>query len=487
MDITSRFPKDAQVAVVYCTQWGDTGKGKVVDVIAACWADIIARGTGGPNAGHTVVFGGKWFIFHSLPSSITLDGQGKVSVIGNGTVNDLQGLVKELDGLAAAGLSHNNLFISEEANLILPIHKLLDKGNVSLVKGSIGSTGRGIGPCYADKIARRGVQFRDLFDDGVLAGRLRKLARYYGPYLPLFDMTAKSFVDEYLALARRYRDRVKDMVTDTRKIIHDGLRNGKRLLVEGAQGTLLSIEHGTRLFQTASDCSLNGLCSGVGISAYMVDVPIGIVKFPVMTRVGGGPFPTEFGSEKSERYCAEDDGKKNVVKAELLFYGVPFKEVDGEIRYDRNHQAIIKLKNSTDEFTRGVGMRLGGFEYGATTKRPRRTGWTDLVALRYALEVNGSPNVVLTKVDMAEGLEHLRLCTAYENLPDGFTTDSDKLYCAKPLYQQFAGPFEDLGAAKTYEQLPLQLRKAIEFTEQYAGAKVLAVSNGPDREQTIVK
>jgi len=468
-----QLTKDVQTIAIICNQWGDSGKGKFVDYFAE-WADVIVRGTGGNNAGHTIVTNCKKRIFHLVPSGILH--KDKINILGNGTVIDLEVLVGELDELTRGGITYNNLMISEDAHVILPYHVKRDiKRNASQKKGAIGSTGRGIGPCYADKIARRGIMIRDLFNKDILAKKIGKAKEYYQEQ----DIDIEYIVEE-LGL---YAERIKPFVRDTISEMHEFIRHGKKILLEGAQGLLLSIEFGTYPYVTSSDSSVNGVAAGVGLSAKVVDLPLGIVKFPYMTRVGAGPFPTEFGGAKSEGYCAS--GLEHDIKYELKNYRISFEEKNGSIEYNYHDPKIIELMNSNKPFLQGIGIRLAGEEYGATTGRPRRTGWTDLAALKYAIGING-PNIILTKADVVQGANEIKLGTGYNN-SENFTRDSERLRSYKPEYQQFPGFKEDISQIKDYKDLPDNLRDSINFLERYTGAGVRIISTGPDRNQTIIK
>jgi len=468
-----------QSVAVVCNQWGDTGKGKFSDIVSE-WADVIARGTGGANAGHTVVVGDQKRVFHLIPAGIIYDSQGKINMLGNGMVIDLNCLCDELNTLDREKLSYNNLMISEDAHVTLPHHLIRDKSNSTQKDGGIGSTGRGIGPTYMDKIGRKGIVVRDLFNQDTLVCKLNKLSKEY----PELDFNN----DDIISSLRPYADRIKPFVRDTVYEMHNFMRQGKKIALEGAQGLLLSIELGTYPYVTASDCSINGTATGVGLSAKMIDKVFGIVKFPFMTRVGAGPFPTEFGGSVSENYCAA--GLEHDVKFELSKFSIPFESRgSGVPKYDHKHKNIIELINSSDPFEKSVGIRLAGEEYGATTGRPRRTGWTDLVALKYSVGVNGA-DIILTKVDVLEGASEIKLANSYEingTLSDRFSRDSDILKKCIPLYRSFNGFNEKLSDIKSYARLPPGLRESIAYTERFTGGRVQIVSTGPDRNEYILK
>jgi adenylosuccinate synthase len=471
----SEIVKDAQIVAIVCNQWGDTGKGKFADFFAAHWADVIARGTGGNNAGHTVVVNETQRIFHLLPTGIIHDGSGKVNILGNGMVIDIKVLCREMDELRQQNMPHDNLMIAEEAHVIMPYHIGRDKSKFeSLTKGGIGSTGRGIGPCYTDRVSRRGIFVRDLFDRQVLKRKIKRVAEFY-PEIPIDP-------DKIISEMQPYIDRIKPYVRDTICEIQKFKDQGKKILLEGAQGLLLSIDYGTYPYVTSSDASINGTAQGTGLSPREIDLTLGVVKFPYMTRVGGGPFPTELGGMESEEYCAK--GLEHDNRYELQKAGVPFKESGGRTEYDTKHPNIVKLMNSTNPFEQGVGIRLSGAEYGATTSRPRRVGWTDLMALRYAVRTNG-PDIVLTKVDVLQGAKEMRLCDGYEDIGH-YRPNADLLRHAEPRYRSFAGFDEDLSKISSAAKLPIGLSESIAFMEEFTGARVRIISTGADRKQTIV-
>ncbi|MBI2044259.1 adenylosuccinate synthetase [Candidatus Pacearchaeota archaeon] len=356
--------------------------------------------------------------------------------------------------------------------------KNLDKliGNarvIAILCNQFGDTGKGNGPTYADKINRRGIQVRDLFDKDELAKKLR-------------DRNLTPDVDSVISQLMPYVPEIAPFVRDTVTEMHQFMRDGKRILLEGAQGLLLSIEHGTFPYVTSSDCSLNGTASGVGLSARMVDLPLGIVKFPFMTRVGAGPFPTELGEERSEHYCGEDSG--NRLKDELKASKIPFSEDNGKISYDHSHPKIIEMMNSVDPFVRGVGIRLVADEYGATTKRPRRVGWTDAVAARYAVGING-PIMILTKPDSLSSMDEFNVCHGYENdsrVHQNFSRGERFLRGVKPVYKSYGG-YSKISSIRNYDDLPGSLQEAIKDFEEFTGGKVAIVSVGAEREETIVR
>jgi len=470
MDL-ERLVGEAQTIAVICNQWGDTGKGKFVELISSQWADVTARGTGGNNAGHTTVVNGRERIFHIVPSGIT---NGKVNILGNGMVLDLEVLSSELDSLEGDGIDYSNLMISLDAHVIMPYHIERDGKNLSQEDGGIGTTGRGIGPCYEDKVARRGIMIRDLFKVDTLARKIDKIKDIY----PELDIDRDEIIEHF----RFYTERIKPFLRDTVAEMHGFMRDDKKILLEGAQGLLLSIEHGTYPYVTSSDSSLNGTANGVGLSAKAIDLPLGIVKFPFMTRVGAGPFPTELGGNDSEAYCADDRHTKSF---ELSHYGIPHEVNDGNIEYDRQDPNIIDMVNYRDPFMQGIGIRLAAGEYGATTGRPRRVGWTDALAARYAVGING-PLMILTKADTLSGSDEFKVSYGYEESHTSFPRDEDALRSATPKYRTYQG-YGDIGSVRTYDGLPSSLRSAIEDFETFSRGKVVVVSVGADREETIIK
>ncbi|MBI2105341.1 adenylosuccinate synthetase [Candidatus Woesearchaeota archaeon] len=463
-----------QTLAILCNQWGDTGKGKFSDYFASYWADVTARGTGGNNAGHTVVVNGIEKIFHLIPAGILNDYRGQITILGNGMVIDLSVLAHELDELELDKITYNNLMISKDASVIMPYQVNRDKAKDQSQKGGgIGSTGRGIGPCYTDKIARRGIFIEDLFNKERLSKKIDKIREIY----PEQKINTSDIIDSLTPFA----ERIKPFVRDTVSEMHRFLRERKKILLEGAQGLLLSIEHGTYPYVTSSDCSINGTASGVGISARMIDLPLGVVKFPFMTRVGAGPFPTELGGAKSELYCAEDNHAKI---NELINFKIPHEVIDDIARYDRKCEKIKEMINSSDELVQGIGIRLAAGEYGATTGRPRRIGWTDAAAARYAVGINGSL-MILTKPDSLSIADEFKISYGYKN-NFSFSKDEDLLRNTKPNYKSYEG-YGDISGIRSYFELPGSLKNAIKDFEKFTGGRVASISVGPDREETIVR
>jgi adenylosuccinate synthase len=425
--------------VVVGAQWGDEGKGKVVDLLTE-HAQVVVRFQGGNNAGHTLVVNGQKTVLHLIPSGILH--AGKVCVIGNGVVVDPGVLVEEMDGLKAKGILKDDtqLVLSENAHVILPWHKLLDAFREKARGGAaIGTTGRGIGPAYEDKVARTGVRVRDLLDEEKLAKRVNErlprvleelggLAQKAG--VPVPTLEAPPILKELTGLGQR----LKPHVRDASLFLAGEVRRGARILFEGAQGTLLDVDHGTYPFVTSSNCVAGNAAVGSGLGPTAIDKVMGITK-AYTTRVGGGPFPTELTDETGER------------------------------------------------------LRKIGDEYGATTGRPRRCGWLDLVVLRYAARVNGLSGLALTKMDVLSGLKALKLCVAYqldgqrvEELPN----DADDLARVQPIYETLPGWDERLAGTRTVEDLPANAKAYVHRIEELTGVKVVCISVGADRGETIL-
>lgn len=419
--------------VITGAQWGDEGKGKIVDILTED-ADYIVRYQGGHNAGHTVVIGDSKFVLHLIPSGILRPG--KICVIGNGVVIDPQALLAEIDGLLEKGIAvSENLLISGRAHIIMPYHRAIEKES-ERQKGSlkIGTTGRGIGPTYADKMARVGVRVADLLDKEVFREKLKTniqemnyfLDRLYG---------AKGFVvediyDEYTG----YAERLRDFITDTAVLLNKVLREGKNVLFEGAQGTHLDVDHGTYPYVTSSNATSGGACTGTGVGPTKIDKVVGVVK-AYTTRVGSGPFPTE-------------------------------------------------LNDATGEYLRDKGR-----EFGATTGRPRRCGWFDAVATRYAADVNGFTGMVLTKMDVLDDLDEIRICTGYRYQGKQYTDMPSQLNVleeCEPVYETIQGWKAATAGLSEYDALPLNAKKYVERIQELIGVDVDIISTGFRRNETIV-
>ncbi|WP_433436420.1 adenylosuccinate synthase [Nonomuraea sp. CA-141351] len=419
-------------AVLVGAQWGDEGKGKATDLLGGD-VDYVVRYQGGNNAGHTVVIGDQKYALHLLPTGIL--SPDVVPVIGNGVVIDPGVLLSEIDGLAARGISAERLLISSNAHLIMPHHKALDKVTERyLGKAKIGTTGRGIGPAYGDKIARMGVRVQDLLDPGILAKKIEVALTEKNQVLTKVynrrGIEPSAVLEEYLA----YAERLKPHIADTSLVLSKALDEGKFVLLEGGQGTLLDIDHGTYPFVTSSSPTSGGACAGAGIPPNRLTKIIGILK-AYTTRVGSGPFPTEL----------------------------------------------------TDEM--GDWLRQTGGEYGVTTGRNRRCGWFDAVIARYATRINGITDYFLTKLDVLSGLERIPVCVAYE--VDGVRHDEIPMtqtdfHHAVPVYEELPGWQEDITSAKSFDDLPPNAQAYVRALEEMSGAPISAIGVGPGRDQTVV-
>jgi adenylosuccinate synthase len=416
--------------VVLGAQWGDEGKGRVTDFFSER-ADVVVRYAGGNNAGHTIVIGDESFALSLIPSGVMYPQV--TPVIGAGCVVDPSVLLAEMDMLEARGVDTSRLRISPTAHLIMPYHRALDalledrRGDAK-----IGTTRKGIGPAYGDKIARTGLRMLDLADPTGFRERLSAAVEEKNLVLGAYGgepFDAEVIADEYLAMA----ERITPLITDASLLIHTALGAGKEVLFEGAQGTLLDIDHGTYPFVTSSSPGVGGVSSGAGIGPKAIDEVVGVSK-AYITRVGAGPFPTELFDEVGERL-----------------------------------------------------VDVGG-EYGVVTGRRRRPGWLDLVALRYAARINSLTSIFLTKLDVLSGFDEVRVATSYE-LDGGITTElpagNDAIERCVPQYESFPGWEEDLGGVRSWEELPANARTYIEFVEDAVGAPVRWISVGPERQQLI--
>jgi adenylosuccinate synthase len=413
-------------------QWGDEGKGKATDLLGEK-VDYVVRYQGGNNAGHTVVIRDQKYALHLLPSGIL--SPGVIPVIGNGVVIDPSVLFEEIKGLGERGIDTSKLRISYNAHLITPYHRTIDKVSERFLGNSkIGTTGRGIGPAYADKINRIGIRVQDLFDPSILRQKVEGALRDKNQVLiKVFNrkgLEVDEVVDEYL----RYAALFKPYVDDTSLLLNRALDQGSNILLEGSQGTLLDVDHGTYPFVTSSNPTAGGACTGSGIGPTRISRVIGIIK-AYTTRVGSGPFPTEL---------FDDDGEK---------------------------------------------LRSIGGEVGVTTGRARRCGWYDALIARYAVRVNGLTDLFLTKLDVLTGWEKIPVCVAYEvdgkRIKELPASQSD-FHHAKPIYEYLPGWSEDISAAKTLDQLPANARAYVKYLEEISGAPVSAVGVGQERDQTIV-
>ncbi|MFI5359778.1 MAG: adenylosuccinate synthase [Halanaerobiales bacterium] len=414
-------------------QWGDEGKGKITDLLART-ADVIVRFGGGNNAGHTVIVGDQKFELHLIPSGILY--AEKINIIGNGVVIDPAALVKEMQMLEERGISLDNFFISEIAHVIMPYHRLLDKLEEERKgEGKIGTTGKGIGPAYTDKVARRGIRLIDTLDKERFYRRLTDALEYQNLLLEkvygVEPLKAEDIMEEY----REYIDIIRKHVTDTTLLLDKARREGKEIFFEGAQGTLLDVDYGTYPYVTSSNPTAGGVCTGTGFGPAGIDGVIGVAKAYV-TRVGEGPFPTE-------------------------------------------------LKNETGDY-----LREKGHEYGVTTGRPRRCGWFDIPIIKHAVRVNGLTELALTKLDVLTGMEELKVCVGYkyqgEYLSE-FPLEQETLFNCEPVYETMAGWSEDISGYTEYEQLPQAARAYIEYIEKESGIPVKIIGTGPEREQIIIR
>lgn len=414
--------------VIVGAQWGDEGKGKVVDIFTE-HADMVVRYGGGPNAGHTLVVGDEKIIVRLIPSGVLR--KGVSCVLGQGMVIDPKSLVAELDELAKRGIeAEKRLLVSDRAHAILPYHVLVD-GLREKGKGAIGTTKRGVGPCYEDKVARRGIPLGFFRDPAALKTRVAWTLESWTPILASFGERVPT-ADEILEAIEPSRARIVAMLATTQPIVERAVKEKKRVVLEGAQGTLLDVDHGTYPFVTSSNPTAGGACVGSGIGPSRIDSVIGLVK-AYTTRVGDGPFPTELHDDIGER------------------------------------------------------IRKVGAEFGSVTGRPRRTGWLDLPALRYAVGVNGLDGLALTKLDVLTGLDEIHVCIAYDT-PQGRTREFpiDELDRSKPVYQTLKGWSEELKAARAMTDLPAAARTYVDFIEKDAECPVILVSVGPGRDETIV-
>jgi adenylosuccinate synthase len=425
----------ARNVVVIGTQWGDEGKGKIVDWLTDR-AQGVVRFQGGHNAGHTLVIGGKKTVLHLIPSGIL---RAEVDCfIGNGVVVSPQALVAEMDELGSAGVRGvvARLSISEACPLILPYHVALDHAREA-AKGErkIGTTGRGIGPAYEDKVARRAIRLQDLFNAARFAEKLRELLEFHNFVLKNYyrqeEVDYRKTLDETLALAPR----LSQLIADVPRALYHANRAGKNLLFEGAQGSLLDIDHGTYPFVTSSNCVAGAAGAGAGIGPHHLHYVLGITK-AYTTRVGGGPFPTELSDDVGEH------------------------------------------------------LRQRGKEFGATTGRPRRTGWFDAAALKRSIQLNGLSGLCITKLDVLDGVEAVKICVGYElegTFSEILPVGAEELERCHPVYEELPGWMESTVGIRSYESLPSGARAYLRRIEELAGVPVDLISTGPDREETIVR
>ncbi len=422
--------------VIVGVQWGDEGKAKVLDALAA-ETDIVVRYQGGSNAGHTVVVGTERYAFHLVPSGILHDQ--KVCVIANGCVVEPEALMREIDALAVrcVKISGDNLLLSDRAHLVMPYHRIVDQLGEKLKESSgqtkIGTTGRGIGPCYVDKVARSGLRVIDLLRPDYFIERVKSRVAELNPLIVNVyqgdALDANKIADEVLAFAPR----LKPFIADTAAYINDALANGKRLLLEGAQGSLLDVDHGTYPYVTSSNATAGGSCTGSGISPRKITLALGVVK-AYTTRVGSGPFPTE-------------------------------------------------LSDSV-----GEGLQNRGAEFGTTTGRKRRCGWFDAVGVRYAVDVSGIDALALTKLDVLTSEKEIKVCTAYEIngvKTTRFPADPERIANAKPIYESHPGWSEPIDDVRSFDKLPANAQSYVRWLEKLSGTKIRYVGVGRARDAMI--
>ncbi|WP_432485387.1 adenylosuccinate synthase [Kineococcus esterisolvens] len=419
--------------VLIGAQWGDEGKGKATDALGAR-VDHVVKFNGGNNAGHTVVVGDEKYALHLLPSGILTPGV--TPVIGNGVVVDPGVLFEEIDALTARGVDCSKLIVSASAHVIAPYHRSLDQVTERFLgKRKIGTTGRGIGPTYADKINRVGVRVQDLFDESILRQKVEgALDQKNHLLVKVYNRRAVS-VDETVETLLSYAERLRPMVRDVSLELSRALDRGEIVLFEGGQATMLDIDHGTYPFVTSSNATAAGACTGTGVPPNRIDRIIAVVK-AYTTRVGEGPFPTEL---------LDADGEK---------------------------------------------LRRDGGEYGTTTGRPRRTGWYDALVARYTARINGVTDFVLTKLDTLSGWERIPVCVAYDvdgERFDEIPMSQTDFHHAKPVYEYFDGWSEDISGARSMNDLPKNAQRYVEALEELSGSRISAVGVGPDREQTVVR
>lgn len=419
--------------IVVGTQWGDEGKGKATDQLGS-GVDLVVKFNGGNNAGHTVVVDGEKYALHLLPAGILTEGV--TPIIGNGVVVDLEVLFQEMDELASRGRDTSRLRISSNAHIIPSYNRLMDRTTEKFLgKRQIGTTGRGIGPTYADKMNRIGLRIQDLFDEPILRQKVEgALANKNHLLVKVFNKRPVD-VDEVVAELLSYADRVRPMVVDASLLVNDALDEGKTVLFEAGQATMLDIDHGTYPFVTSSNATAGGACTGAGVGPTRITSVVGVTK-AYTTRVGEGPFPTElFGDEGDE-------------------------------------------------------LRERGGEFGVTTGRPRRTGWFDAVVGRYATRVNGLTDLVVTKLDVLTGYEQIPICVAYEvdgKRMDEMPMNQSDFHHAKPIYEYMPGWSEDISGARKFEELPANAQRYIERLEELSRVRVSVIGVGPSRDAAIVR
>ena len=419
--------------IVVGTQWGDEGKGKYVDFFSER-VDVVVRYGGGHNAGHTVVVGDQQFILHILPSGVLHPGV--INVIGNGCVVDPEAFLKEVAGLRDLGIEvGDHLFLSDRAQLILPYHRVIEAiSEERLGANKIGTTCRGIGPAYEDKIGRRGIRVGDLRHPGRLREQLEFIVAEKNAWINAVSTKEPVRVEDMMPLLEQFAGVVLPYITDASLLVHNAMKAGKSVLFEGAQATLLDIDHGTYPYVTSSNATAGGACTGMGIGPKFIDNVLGITK-AYITRVGGGPFPTEMLGELGEQ------------------------------------------------------IRQQGAEYGASTGRPRRCGWFDSVVVRYANRINGLDALGITKLDVLDGLEDIKVCTRYryrDETLEEFPGELSTLEQCEPVYETLPGWSRPTKGVTRFEDLPDNAKRYLEVLEDLCKVPIEMVSTGPDRDSTIV-
>jgi adenylosuccinate synthase len=416
--------------VIIGAQWGDEGKGKVIDIYANK-ADVVVRYQGGNNAGHTVVIGKDSFVLHLIPSGILH--KGKICVIGNGVVVDPKALLEEINTLESKGIKiGGRLLISSDAHVIFPYHRKLDELREAKKK-KIGTTKKGIGPCYADKVARLGIRFVDLLNEKVFKDKLNENLEEKNPvFSKIYNVDGYSF-DELYKEYSGYAERIKKYICNTTVFLNEAVSKKKRILFEGAQGTLLDVDHGTYPFVTSSNSTSGGASTGTGVGPNKIDKVIGVVK-AYTTRVGEGPFPAEFSDDLMER------------------------------------------------------IRTKGKEFGATTGRPRRCGWFDSIVVKHSVMVNGIDEIVVTKLDVLDDLDRLKICIAYKyngRIYKDFPSDIEVLSNCEPLYEELPGWKRDTTRITSYSRLPTNAKNYLKRMQKLLNTKIVLISVGSERKQTF--
>jgi adenylosuccinate synthase len=417
--------------VVVGAQWGDEGKGKIIDILAKD-ADVVARYQGGHNAGHTVVVNDEEYILHLIPSGIIHPG--KICMIGNGVVIDPEALIGEIEGLKSRGIAiDNNLFISKNSHLIMPYHCIIDKESER--SKSIGTTGRGIGPAYVDKVARTGIRMSDLLDPQSFREKLELNLSNMSYLLYNVYKSEQLDLEEIYSKYMGYAEKIGKYITDVSILINKYIEENRNILFEGAQGTLLDVDHGTYPYVTSSNAIAGGACTGLGIGPTKIDGVLGVSK-AYTTRVGSGPFPTE-----------------------------------------------LKDKLGND-------LRSKGREYGATTGRPRRCGWLDVVVVRYSVIINGMSGIALTKLDILDEYPKIKICVGYKykgNIYNEMPHESFVLWNCEPVYEEIEGWQESTAGIKRFDSLPDKAKAYIERIEDLIGVSIDIISTSQKREDTIIK